>query len=217
MPAQPETAAWRRYALLCRHPDLDLAQFSRHYERHHGPLAASLPGFRKFTWRYVQNHVEPLPDGTEPRFHGVSMSSQVPRADLRRGFFDEPDYQKIKPDELYLFDMRRTISVLGTEGKPRGGPATRWKALLLSTTGLPSDCALPGLMRRVRNQLDTASASALGFGASNFAFDNLFELWFETEAARDAAFRNVSAGGNDVSLPFLLPVREVMVLGPDHP
>jgi len=43
----------KRMAVLQRRADLDVGRFRRHWHEVHGPLAAALPGVR----RYVQNHV----------------------------------------------------------------------------------------------------------------------------------------------------------------
>ena len=61
MPAQ-----FKRHSLLRRNPDLSQEQFSQRYQHHHGPLAASLPGFRKVSLRYLQNHVLPLSEFVAP-------------------------------------------------------------------------------------------------------------------------------------------------------
>ncbi|MFM6991810.1 MAG: EthD domain-containing protein [Rhodoferax sp.] len=211
------STAWRRHSLLFRNPALNQEQFSRHYETHHGPLAASLEGFRKYCWRYVQNHVESLPDGREPRFHGITMTSQVPRVDYRKGFFNEPDYEKVKPDELYLFDVSRTVSVLGCEEPAEGGLPTPWKALLLAQPDFLDSWQPVGLTRKVLNSLDTSSASALGFNSSQFSYGLLVELWFTSEAARDEAYAQVAAQDFNSSAPFFLPVREVLIYGPEKP
>jgi len=66
-----DTAVWKRNSFLKRNPRLTPAKFSRYYETVHGPLAARQAGFRKYTLRYMQNHVQPNPDGSEPPFDGM--------------------------------------------------------------------------------------------------------------------------------------------------
>lgn len=43
-------------------------EFRRYWRDAHGPIAAKLPGLRK----YLQNHALPGPDGTDPPFDGLT-------------------------------------------------------------------------------------------------------------------------------------------------
>lgn len=190
---------WRRYSFLRRNPALGRDAFSHHYETVHGPLAAGLEGFRKFASAYLQNHVE---GSGEYGFDGLTITTQVPRADYSTGFFNHPDYAKVQPDEQYLFDVGRTVSVLGTEETLLDGPRTRWKVLVLSDDR-PAEG--PGIVRLARNPLHRASASALGFGGATFDHSTLWELWFTTEAERGAFLKHGEGG------PPTVPVREVHV------
>lgn len=214
-PANPPVV--RRHSLLRRNTALTREQFSRHYEHHHGPLAAGLAGFRRFTSRYVQNHVEELPGAAQPPLDGVTMTTQVPREDYRQGFFNDPDYAKVKPDELYLFDIASTVSVLGREEIAIDPPAAGDKALVLMQAGTADLGSLPGLVRLVLNHLDRASASALGFGASRLEHDLLAELWFERGARTGACRRLALEARPGVAAPLVLPVREVLIFGPEKP
>ncbi len=217
----------KRHSFLKRHPGMSRLAFSRHYLEHHGPLAAGLAGFRKFAFRYLQNHFdEDLTGGGEPPFDGLTMTFQVPREDYRQGFFQHPDYAKVRPDEEYLFDLSATVSVLGEEeivySRETGGE----KAIILSSGGLagaPQDRHLRssafekyGLRQAICNQLDTKTATALGFGKSAFAYDLLWELYFATSqerrtACRDSSFiAGFSSPRSDVQ-PLALAVREFTI------
>ena len=100
----------KRHTLLKRHPALTRAGFSQHYRTVHGPLAAAQPGFRRFAYRYIQNHVEEsFPGNGEPPFDGITTTFQAPRSDYRQGFFQHPDYANVRPDEEYLFDIPGTV------------------------------------------------------------------------------------------------------------
>jgi hypothetical protein len=204
---------YRRHSLLKRNPAHSREHFSHYYQHSHGPLAASLPGFRKFATRYIQNHVELLPNGEEPQFDGCTMSTQVPREDYTRGFFNEPDYEKVKPDEVYLFDLTKTVSVLGREARLIDGLPTRWKALILTQGASLNKVKFDAMAKLTLNHLDASTASALGFGAGTFDFDVLAEAWFEAETARSRAFTDFSALGQGI----FLPVREVLIFGPEQP
>jgi hypothetical protein len=196
----------RRHSLLKRNPRHSRAFFSSYYEQHHGPLAARQPGFRKFATRYLQNHVLELPDGSEPSFDGISMTTQVPRPDYAQGFFGEPDYENVKLDEAYLFDLSATVSLLGEEVVAIDGPSTAFKALFLGPRTDFQPAMLAGVVRLVANHLDLQSVSALGFRAASFDCDLLAEIWFDTAQAVSAA-----------ASYRLLPVREVLVFGPGKP
>lgn len=216
--ADPKSAVYRRHSLLKRNPSHTRQEFSHYYENNHGPLAASLAGFRKFASRYIQNHVEDLPDGSEPLFDGVTMTTQVPREDYTRGFFNEPDYEIVKPDEIYLFDIKKTVSVLGREELFIDAPATPFKALLLTHEEAFSAMQVSSQARVVMNHLDRSTASALGFHSGSFEYNLLAEIWFASSEARDDAFKLVSSFNNgDGGKSYFLPVREVTIFAPEKP
>lgn len=54
--------------LVHRRPDLSVEEFRRYWTDTHAPIAAKLPGLRK----YVQHHAMPGPDGTSPEFDGFA-------------------------------------------------------------------------------------------------------------------------------------------------
>ncbi|KPQ05416.1 MAG: EthD protein [Rhodobacteraceae bacterium HLUCCA12] len=194
---------WRRYSFLKRNAALSRDAFSTHYEQVHGPLAAGLEGFRKFATAYRQNHVEG--DG-DHGFDGLTITTQSHREDYSKGFFNHSDYAKVQPDEQYLFDVGKTVSVLGTEEPEIDGPRTRWKVLMLADA-VPSGAR--GLTRLVRNALDLGSASALGFGGASFDHGTLWELWFDSAQSRERFVAQVEGAS------IAAPVREVHVYGPE--
>lgn len=207
---------YRRHSLLRRNPALSRGAFSTHYEFTHGPLASSQEGFRQFASQYVQNHVEHLPDDSEPVFDGVTMTTQVPRDDYTRGFFNHPDYANVQDDERYLFDITKTVSLLGWEQVVMDGPATPFKALLLVASADYTQDRLQAAGRVVANHLNVNTASALGFSKGTFSYDLLIEVWFNEAAARTAAYREYTRPAEGLP-PIFLPVREVLVYGPAKP
>jgi len=217
----------KRHSFLKRHPGMSRPAFSRHYIEHHGPLAASLAGFRQFAFRYLQNHIDDDLAGTgEPLFDGLTMTFQVPRPDYRQGFFQHPDYAKVRPDEEYLFDLSATVSVLGEEEILFNHGAGGEKAIILASRqadGLQQDRLQRsgmfeklGLRQVICNQLDKQSATALGFGKSAFPYDCLWELYFSSSEERVAACRDHSfiatlSSSMPDAKPLALAVREFTI------
>ncbi len=54
--------------VLYNHPT-DPAEFDNHYERTHAPLAAKIPGLRRYTYSKPTTG----PDGTQPAFYLVAV------------------------------------------------------------------------------------------------------------------------------------------------
>ena len=54
--------------LVHKRQDMDAEAFRRYWRETHGPIAAKLPGLRK----YVQNHSILDPDGTPPPYDGFA-------------------------------------------------------------------------------------------------------------------------------------------------
>lgn len=184
----------KRFSMLRRNPALTHAMFSRHYREVHGPLAAAQAGFRQFAYRYDQNHVEAdLLGGDDPPFNGITMTFQVPRTDYRRGFFQHPDYANVRPDEEYLFDLSRTVSLLGEETVVVAGEGTA-KAIIVCRSGSSGELEdhgrresrLDGARKAVRNDLDPSSTSALGVGQASVEYGCLWEIWFDSPQARES-------------------------------
>ena len=211
----------KRLTFLKRHPALTRAGFSQHYEHVHGPLAAAQPGFRRFAYRYIQNHVErSFLDDEEPLFDGITTTFQAPRPNYRQGFFQHPDYANVRSDEERLFDLAGTVSILGEERILRGemAPLGRAKAVILSAadghTSL-TDVATRGIQACVRNDLDLGSASALGGGNAPFPHRRLWELWFGSPDARLVACRDrrfiENLCGRDAGGEVALGVREIVI------
>ena len=54
--------------LVHKRPDMDDEEFRRYWRETHGPIAAKVPGVRK----YVQSLAIPEPDGTRPAYDGFA-------------------------------------------------------------------------------------------------------------------------------------------------
>jgi uncharacterized protein (TIGR02118 family) len=91
--AKPD--ALTMFAFLNRLPDTDPAAFSAYWRDHHGPIAAQVPGIR----RYVQNHV--LQSGPQPPYDGIAQTwfddldavrASASSSELQRTRDDEPNF-----------------------------------------------------------------------------------------------------------------------------
>jgi hypothetical protein len=198
--------------------------FSRHYREVHGPLAAAQAGFRQFAYRYDQNHVEAdLFGHDDPPFNGITVTFQVPRPDYRRGFFQHPDYANVRPDEEHLFDLSRTVSLLGEETVVLAGEGAA-KAMIVvrpGASGVPEDLNMGdgsrGSIRgAIRNDLDAASASALGVGQASVEYGRLWEIWFDSPEARarclaETSFLSLVCRGDPQEVLVALAVRELTI------
>ena len=54
--------------LVHKRPGIDAAEFRRYWREAHGPIAAKIPGLRK----YIQNHSIVDSDGTPPAYDGIA-------------------------------------------------------------------------------------------------------------------------------------------------
>lgn len=99
---------------ITRKPEMSIEEFQRHWREVHGPIAARIPGLR----RYVQSHV--LPEtygGHRPvAYDGVAelwFDSLAAWEEARRS----PEVRAAIEDERNFIDHSRVFSIL-TEEKP---------------------------------------------------------------------------------------------------
>jgi hypothetical protein len=218
----------KRFSLLHRRSQMERTRFLEHYENIHGPLAAGQEGFRQFTYRYHQNHVQAgFAAGLETPYDGISVTYQKPRADYRDGFFNHPDYANVRADEAFLFDLDATVSVLGREQIvcERDGATAKAIFLVADGEGTAMDGVIvdpPAVVRKaVRNSLDGGSASALGIGEATSPWREIWEVWFASDADRERACRDrttlATLDGNLLSpTTVALAVRELVVFSEEE-
>jgi uncharacterized protein (TIGR02118 family) len=99
-PADPAMEKW--IVFLRRRPGMEVAEFQRYWREKHGPLAATMPGVR----RYVQSHVRAgaYRGGKQPRYDGVAeLWLEDSNAMLRAA--GSPEYDAIRADELNFLDQ----------------------------------------------------------------------------------------------------------------
>ena len=85
----------KNYELVTKRPDMDRAEFDRHWAQVHGPLAATIPTIR----RYVQAHLSPgtREAGTSP-YDGLAITWFDDVAAMRAGAGTEA-YSRTRADE----------------------------------------------------------------------------------------------------------------------
>lgn len=216
---------YKRLSFLQRHPAMTLQEFQAYYLNRHGPLAAAQPGFRRYAYGYVQNHVLQPQSGRMAAFDGLTCTYQVPREDYTRGFFNTEDYRLVvRPDEERVFDLAATRSVLAMEMAARGSREARVKYLLLCdlpdadiAACLQACAALPGFAGVAFNRLLTQTASGLGGGnAGGFSYDGMLELWLEQEIEKPAGLAATLLPPGDAGA-LLLQVRQYVIYMQDRP
>lgn len=226
-----------RMGLLTRRPGTSEASFREHWRKVHGPLAARLPGLR----RYVQNHV------TDRRQLAIDHARGTWSIDgISQLWFDSvEDMNRAVASEAYADVARDHVTFVGDTGlvttvpnvvvpvDPSAGPLVKRMSILTRKPGLTPEAfrvewwgfhaeavkKFPNLMGYTQNLVVDRSA---GLGAPSsyeaLPIDGIVELWFRSVADIEAAFRSPAA---DVSqthalsfiseiTTFLVDVREVV-------
>jgi len=123
--------------LVCfihRRPDVERADFHRHWRESHGPLIAGLPELARHVARYEQNHrlesdyARDAETG-HAEFDGSTIMSFESMA-AYEAFAQEPLYaEKIAPDEASFMDRARTLFFFTEEAETKlGGPREQAEA-----------------------------------------------------------------------------------------
>jgi uncharacterized protein (TIGR02118 family) len=96
-------------ALLTRKEGMGVAEFQRYWREHHGPLAARVPGLR----RYVQNHAMPESYGSRnaPLCDGVAEAWFDSLEDLQRST-DTSETRAVRADEPNFMDVSKLAFIL---------------------------------------------------------------------------------------------------------
>ena len=85
--------------LAYRRADMDAQEFRRYWRDIHGPIAAKIPGLRK----YVQNHATVAPDGITPPCDGVAEMWFEDAAS-----FETPEFEATIADTANFLDPDRS-------------------------------------------------------------------------------------------------------------
>ena len=109
-PAAPD--AVKSVAFLTRKPGLSVEDFQRHWLEVHAPIAAALPGLR----RYVQSHTRrsAYEGGRVPAYDGVVLA-WFDSTEAIRGAASTPDYSRVLADGVSFLSSGAMPSILTKE------------------------------------------------------------------------------------------------------
>lgn len=182
-----------RMGLLTRRPDLGAAAFRRHWRDVHGPLAARLPGLR----RYAQNSlgaqvaVRGVAAG-DWRLDGISALWFAAGTDMG-ALSATPAYQAVAADEPRCMLPSRIIvaerHVLLPEPAP-GAPAAKVMALLAGEASGLAAAPLrgwPGLIACTLSVVTARMTQGATLTRAALPVDAVAELWFAPGAPADIA------------------------------
>ena len=115
---EPSSEALTMFAFLNRLPGTKPAAFHAYWRDHHGPIAALVPGLR----RYVQNQVILASGaGDPPVFDGIAQTS-FDDLDAVRDSARSPELQRTRADEPNFMISGRLPFVVCTPTLLNGGP-----------------------------------------------------------------------------------------------
>jgi uncharacterized protein (TIGR02118 family) len=199
-----------RMGLLTRKPGITTEQFRRHWRTIHGPLAARMPGLR----RYQQNHVvgasparaDGLPEGL--RLDGISelwfddvasMRAAVTSDAYRAVAMDEPNFAT--GTKVIVAEQNVVVPL------PPAGPLVKCMSALARAPGVePADfrrawgdapaalvARLPGLVGYTRNVVVERASAGQPASFDAVPVDGIAELWFRDLETLRAAFASDTA------------------------
>jgi uncharacterized protein (TIGR02118 family) len=99
---------------ITRKAGVSVEEFQRHWRETHGPIAAKMPGCK----RYVQSHVLPQLYESEhqPAYDGVA-ELWFDDYDTMQASFRSPEAKDARADELLFIDHSKSFLII-TEEKP---------------------------------------------------------------------------------------------------
>lgn len=195
-----------RSGLIRKKPQWTGEDFRRHWRDRHGPLAARLPGLR----RYEQNHVIDqeqrgfsYPRGPE-QLDGFSMLWFDSEAAMREALQTEAGRALVADENHFMGDLRIvTLDQREVIAPATGGPLLKRMSLLRSRPDIAPERfeqawrveharrvkAVDGV-RGYRQNLITAREAPKGVAVGHQAMpiDGIVELWFDDIPSLDAAF-----------------------------
>ncbi|MGN7712654.1 EthD domain-containing protein [Agrobacterium radiobacter] len=200
----------KKIAFVTQRPDLSREAFSHHWRYRHGPLLASIPGYRDWRVAYAQNHIiADGPVGTSFAFDGMAEFLLPGHASNEDGFAASGIYKSlIQPDELLFVDSERTVAMSAVETvlKKGSGPI---KVVITSSRrygltkevferrfaedyvrSISDETGLADLLRgwTINHVIEGSFKLPGARPAASVPVDCVEELWFASDADRDGYF-----------------------------
>ncbi|WP_262028144.1 EthD domain-containing protein [Microvirga sp. Mcv34] len=220
-----------RMGLLTRKPGLSSEDFRSHWRDVHGPLAARLPGLR----RYHQNHVVDRSQLAIDHARGAWSVDGISELwfdsldDMHRAISSDA-YREVAEDHVRFVGGTGLITAEQNVVVPveaTAGPLVKRMSILTRKRGLTPEQfksewwgfhadavrKFPNLMGYTQNLL-TGRSAGLGQSASYEALpiDGMVELWFRSVADIEAAFRSPAANVSQThALSFIEEITTFLV------
>ncbi|MBB4041784.1 uncharacterized protein (TIGR02118 family) [Microvirga flocculans] len=220
-----------RMGLLTRRPEVSQADFRRHWREVHGPLAARLPGLR----RYHQNHVVDTRQLAIDHARGSWSIDGISELwfdsdeDMNRALSSE-EYMEVARDHHLFVGQTGLITAVQNvvvPVDPAAGLLVKRMSILTRKAGLTPEQfkeewwgfhaeavgKFPNLMGYTQN-LVTGRSAGLGQPASYEALpiDGMVEMWFRSVADIEAAFRSPAADVSQThALSFIAEITTFLV------
>ncbi len=220
-----------RMGLLTRKPGTSTAEFRSHWRDIHGPLAARLPGLK----RYHQNHVVDSRQLAIDHARGAWSIDGISELwfespeDMHRAVSSDP-YRKVAEDHVLFVGDTAIVTAEQNVVVPvdrSAGPLVKRMSILTRKPGLTAEqfkeewwgfhaeavSRFPNLMGYTQN-LVVERGVGLGQSASYEALpiDGIVEMWFRSVADIETAFRSPAADVSQThALSFISEITTFLV------
>ena len=220
-----------RMGLLTRRPEIGSAEFRRHWRDVHGPLAARLPGLRRYHQNHVVDNRQLAIDHTRGSWSidGISELWFDSVDDMNRAVASE-EYQAVARDHHLFVGTTGLITAVQNVVVPvdvTAGPLVKRMSILTRKPGLTPEQfkdewwgfhaeavrKFPNLMGYTQNLVVERSAG-LGRPAAHedLPIDGMVEMWFRSVADIETAFRSPAANVSQThALSFIAEITTFLV------
>jgi uncharacterized protein (TIGR02118 family) len=220
-----------RMGLLTRRPGVTQAEFRRHWREVHGPLAARLPGLRRYHQNHVVDNRQLAIDHARGAWSidGISELWFDSEDDMKRALSSN-EYKEVARDHHLFVGPTALITAVQNvvvPVDPSAGPLVKRMSILTRKSGLTPEqfkeewwgfhaeavSKFPNLMGYTQN-LVTGRSSGLGQPASYEALpiDGMVELWFRSVADVEGAFHSPAASVSQAhALSFIAEITTFLV------
>jgi len=220
-----------RMGLLTRRPEIGSEEFRRHWREVHGPLAARLPGLRRYHQNHVVDNRQLAIDHARGSWSidGISELWFDSVEDMNKAVSSQ-EYQAVAQDHHTFVGKTGLISAVQNVVVPvdlTTGPLVKRMSILSRKRGLTPDQfkhewwgfhaeavrKFPNLMGYTQNLVVERSAG-LGRPASQeeLPIDGMVEMWFRSVADIETAFRSPAADVSQThALSFIAEITTFLV------